>query len=403
MYKEYLEKFLSSEKNRPYLLLFSLHSCLFITLLVLAFLIFQTDPLTELWYSGTYSIYGNDSWKFIENTLDPVNPPYLYHLVATSLHYLIPYTIGSFVFPSDFALKVSILLIQYLASLLTVFLLYQFLSTCFDLRWNACLVLIVIYDFLFMSPFLILASSEILFLFYQILAWTFFNRKRYFFAAIAASMTFALRFNGAFFIIGLFIAFFLKWWKNKEISLLLIVKVGFTSISMVVIGFISFFQSLLVYNDFWLPLTLQNDKYISFLGTKGNEIVSIPFLWWIDYTIWILHSNSVKETGYFALGVLTFILGIFSVFKLFKWSHQEKLEFQYALAVFFSCGFIGINFLKSVNNYARFQSTIFPIFPAFPLILKERSFSSLSLKLISIGSIIVGISFNVGWWLLYTI
>lgn len=371
-------------------------------MLVIAFLVFQNDPLTELWYSGTYSIYGNDSWKFIENTLDPVNPPYLYHLVATSLHYLIPYTIGSIVFPADFALKLSILLIQYLTSLLTVFLLYQFLSTCFDLKMNVCLVLIVIYDFLFMSPFLILASSEILFLFYQMLAWTFFNRERYFFAAIAASMTFALRFNGAFFIIGLFIALFLKWWKNKEISILLIIKVGLTSISMVVIGFISFFQSLLVYNDFWLPLTLQNEMYIKFLGTKGNEIVSIPFLWWIDYAIWILHSNSIKEAGFFVLGVLTLILGIFSVFKLFKWSHQEKLEFQYVLTVLFSCGFIGINFVKSVNNYARFQSTIFPIFPAFPLILKEYSFSSLSLKLISIGSIIVGISFNVGWWLLCT-
>jgi hypothetical protein len=253
---------------------------------VIAFIIFQTDPLNTLWSAGTFFAYANDSWKFLANTLNPVNPPYPYHLVATSLHFLLPYSIASLVFPPNLALQLSVLLIQYLAALFAVFLLYNFLFEFFKLNTNECLVLIVAFEFLFMSPFLILASSEILFLFYQMLAWTFFYHRRYFIAAIAASMTFALRFNGAFFIIGLILLYFVKWWKEKDLDMTQIIKIGITIVIMFFIGFSSFIQSWIVYNDFWLPLTYQNVVYRRFLDTKADEIFSIPFFWWLDYTYW---------------------------------------------------------------------------------------------------------------------
>ncbi|MFX0087391.1 MAG: hypothetical protein ACFFAU_17205 [Candidatus Hodarchaeota archaeon] len=370
---------------------------------MIAFIIFQTDPLNTLYSAGTYFAYANDSWKFIANTLDPVNPPYPYHLVATSLHFLLPYSIISLLLPPNIALYLSILLIQYLAALFTVFLLYNFLFDCFELKRNECLALIIAFEFLFMSPFLILASSEILFLFYQILAWTFFYHRRYLLAAIAASMTFALRFNGAFFVIGLLLVYIGKWWKEKDLDWTQIFKIGISIVSMFLIGFSSFIQSWVVYNDFWVPLTYQNVVYRRFLGIKANDIFGIPFFWWLDYVYWILSSSSIFELAYFILGVLTFGLGLFSVYKLIKWSQIEKLEYQYHLTIIFLCSFLGINFLTSVSNYARFQSTTFPLFPVFPLLFQDHNFSSLNLKLISIGSIMVGLLFNTIWWLTYII
>ena len=120
---------------------------------------------------------------------------------------------------------------------------------------------IAFYDFIFISPFLLLATSEILYLFYQILAWTYLMRRQYFFAAIATAMTFALRFNGAFFVVGVVLVFFLKWWKTKERSLRFLINVGLTGILMFVVGFSSFILSLLFSGDFWLPLTTQVVKY----------------------------------------------------------------------------------------------------------------------------------------------
>ncbi len=370
---------------------------------MIAFIIFQTDPLHTLYSAGTYFAYANDSWKFIANTLDPVNPPYPYHLVATSLHFLLPYSIISRLFPPNFALYLSILLIQYLAALFTVFLMYNFLLDCFKLNRNESLVLIVAFEFLFMSPFLILASSEILFVFYQILAWTFFYHRRHFMAAITSSMTFALRFNGAFFIIGLFLLYFGKWWKEKNLGVIHLLKIGISTVSMFFIGFSSFIQSWIVYNDFWVPLTYQNAVYRKFLGTKANEIFGVPFFWWLDYAYWMLSSSSIFELANFILGVLTFGLGIFSSYKLIRWSQIEKLDYQYELTIIFLCGFVGINFLTSVSNYARFQSIMFPLFPVFPLLFQDHNFSSNNLKLISIGSVMTGLLFNIIWWLTYII
>jgi hypothetical protein len=254
-----------------------------------------------------------------------------------------------------------------------------------------------------MSPFLLLASSEILFLFYQMLAWTFFTRQKYFFAAITSSMTFALRFTGAFFIIGLFLALAMKWWNKKDLSLNFAIKIVITSIIMFLIGFISFIQSWIVFNDFWLPLSLQNYVYQRVLNIKANEIFRIPFLWWLDYAYLIVHSSSIFELANFILGVLTFGLGLISIYKLIRWTQKERLEYQFKLTIIFLCGFLGINFLTSLSNYARFQCLIFPFFPVFPLLLQDHAFSSFSLKLISIGSIILGLLFNAIWWFTFII
>ena len=108
-----------------------------------------------------------------------------------------------------------------------------------------------------------------------------------------------------------------------------IMKIEITAVIMFLIGFSSFIQSWIMYNDFWLPLAYQNVVYRRFLDTKANEIFSIPFLWWLDYAYWIFHSSSIFELAHFILGVLTFGLGLFSVYKLIKWSQIEKLEYSY--------------------------------------------------------------------------
>ncbi|MHA2304437.1 MAG: hypothetical protein ACXACU_03515, partial [Candidatus Hodarchaeales archaeon] len=182
-----------------YLILF--HTSFYLSLLILAFLTFKVNPLEILWFTGSKlgMEFTNDSWRYIGNTLNPINPPYPFHLMATSFHFFIPFSIFSLIFPSNFALIIAVLLVQYVASLLIVFLLYDFLQRSFNLVWYECFSLAIIYESIFISPFLLLATTEILFVLYQIVAWTCFTRQRYFFAAIAASMTFALRFNGVFF------------------------------------------------------------------------------------------------------------------------------------------------------------------------------------------------------------
>lgn len=106
-------------------LILLVHSMYFLFILFLAIFFFQSDLLSSLW------AYNNDSPSFIDNMLHPTPPPRPYHLLGTSLHYLIIYIPLSVFFPSNFAITLAILFIQFSASLLSLFLLYNLFEDCF--------------------------------------------------------------------------------------------------------------------------------------------------------------------------------------------------------------------------------------------------------------------------------
>jgi hypothetical protein len=369
---------------------------------VFALLIFNFD-LYSLWSAGIHCKHCNDSWRFIANTLNLEQPPHPYHLLGTSFHYFIPYIIISVYFSPLIAITLSILIVQFLASLLILYLLFQFFLDAFHLPIRHALVLVALYDFILISPFLLLAVSEILFLFYQLLAWTLFIRHRYFFSAIATAMTFAIRFNGAFFVVGMLLVFFIKVWKSKAISVKLFVKVVITNILMFIIGFSSFIISGLAFGDFWLPLTSQSLKYQTSQGYASNGLFSLPFFWWLSYFQWVVLSNSLFELLSFILGVFALLLGFFSLYGLFKWRSEDDSRHKSMLTLIFVCGFLGINFIVSGSNLARFLSFTFPVFPIFPLWLRKRSLHDLSIFILLFGSAIWCLFFNIGWWLTYPI
>lgn len=377
------------------------HTALFFTLLLLALFIFQSDIYHSLWSAGILCTYCNDSWRFIANSLNPTHPPYPYHPIATSLHHHVLYKIISVIIPSTPAITLSVLIVQFSASFLTLFLMYYLFLESFHLDTRLGLVLIAFYDFIFISPYLLLASSEILFLFYQVLAWTCFVRRQYFFAALATAMTFAIRFNGAFFLIGMILVFFLKWWKTKDISLRLLINLGLIGILMFIVGFSSFILSWFFRGDFWLPLTAQTIKYQSIFGYVENSPLSVPFLWWITYFQWVLLSNLSFELLYLIMGVFSLGLGFLSLYTLLKWSKKENREFQYPLTLIFICGFLGTNIVISGSNFARFLSITFPVFPVFPLWLRDHTPSSLQRYLLLVGAGIWGLLFNIIWWMTY--
>ncbi|MFX0185291.1 MAG: hypothetical protein ACFE95_19590 [Candidatus Hodarchaeota archaeon] len=328
-------------------------------------------------------------------------PPHPYHPLGTSFHYYVPYMIFSIFVPLIPAITLSILIVQFFASLLILCLLYQFFLEIFQLTSKQSLVLVAVYDFLFISPFLLLAVSEILFLFYQLLAWSCFIRRHYFFSAIATAMCFAVRFNGAFFVVGMLLVFIIKGWKSEVISLRLLIKAGITTILMFIIGFSSFILSWAVFGDFWLPLKAQSLEYQKFQGYASAGLFSIPFSWWPSYFQWVVLSNSLFELLYFILGIFTLVLGLASLYKLFKWQSEDNTEYKYNLTLIYVCGFLGVNLLVSGSNFARFLSYTFPVFPIFPLWLLNRYLRDFDIFVLLFGSTIWGILFNVGWWMTY--
>lgn len=185
--KQHLIKF----KNE-FRLILTVHSFYFLFILFLAFYIFQSDLLSSLWGDT------NDSLRYITNMLNPTSPPHPYHLLGTNLHYLVICIPLSLFFPSNFAITLAILLIQFVASLLSLYLLYFLFKDFFHLTPRKSLLLVFILYFIIISPYLLHATSEVLFLFYQLLAWTLLIQRRFFSAALVASITFALRFNGVF-------------------------------------------------------------------------------------------------------------------------------------------------------------------------------------------------------------
>ncbi|MHA2330622.1 MAG: hypothetical protein ACXAEU_01225, partial [Candidatus Hodarchaeales archaeon] len=126
-------------------------------LLIFAHLFFQHDLPSSLW-----ATYANDSWKFIANTLQPLSQPYPYHLMATSLHFLVPYSIFSLLLPPKIALFSAIIFIQFSFSLFTVWLFFQLFYEQFLLSPSKAIGLTLLYELIIFSPFLLLATSEIL-------------------------------------------------------------------------------------------------------------------------------------------------------------------------------------------------------------------------------------------------
>ncbi|MFX1282080.1 MAG: hypothetical protein ACFFB5_00435 [Promethearchaeota archaeon] len=343
----------------------------------------------------------NDSWKYIENSLHPTDLPYPYHLIATSLHYFSLYIIISIILPSSTAIIVSIFIIQFSASLATLYLLYSFFLETFELDTRSSLVLIFIFDFIFISPYLLLATSEILFLFYQMLAWTCLVRQKYFFATISTAMTFALRFNGAFFVVGVILVLFLKWWKKRDLSPRLFTGVAVTGIIMFIIGFSSYILSWIYRGDFWLPLTTQIMKYQTMQEYATEGALSLPFLWWPTYFQYAIMSNSHIQLVLLMMAVFTFGLGFFSLLSLYKWSKRDVNEYVISLLFIYLCGFLGLNVVVSGRNFSRFLSYTFPIFSVIPIWLREHHLSSFTLVIFVIGAGIWGLFFNIIWWLTY--
>ncbi|MFX1249826.1 MAG: hypothetical protein ACFFBQ_20740 [Promethearchaeota archaeon] len=401
--KQRINSIYVSRNLKVHLVMLLFHASLFITLLIIAFLIFQSDPYNSLWSAGIHYKHANDSWKFIANTMNPIHSPYPYHLIATSLHYLVLYKVFLVFIPSLPAITLSVLIVQFTASLFTVFLLYHLFLEVFQLDIQKSLVLVVLYDFIFLSPFLLLAVSEILFLFYQLVAWTCFIKHRYFYAAIATAMTFALRFNGAFFVIGIVILFCLKWWESKNISLRLLINTSITAIIMLIIGFSSFIISWFGSGDFWIPLTSQQWAYDYYQEFISTNIFSFPFLWWLDYIQWVYFSNSLIEVLYMVLGIIALGLGFLSLYALLKWEESNALGLSYSMAMIYATGFLGINIIVTGSNFARFLCYTFPVFPVFPSLLRKYTFSPLLLLILVILSGFWGIVFNIIWWLSYLI
>jgi hypothetical protein len=393
------ENIRTSKTLKIHLGMFFFHTSLFFTLLIFGLVIFQGDVFSYLWYCT----HCNDSWKFIANTLNPTPSPYPFHLIATSIHYLILYLILSMITSPQLALTLSILIIQFTASLLTIYLLYQFILHSFGLSNRQCLLLVAFYDLIIISPFLLLATSEILYIFYQLLSWTFLVRQRYSCAAIAAAMTFALRFNGAFFVVGILLVFFLKWWKTKKVSPKLLVSFCTTATVMFVVGFSSFILSWYASRDFWLPMNSQKEYYLRFIDPVSDNVFTVPFLWWPRYSQQALLSNSLPELLFYLTAVLALALGFMSLYMLIRWSKEENTELQHMLTIFFCSSFLGNNFVASGLNFARFIGISFPLFPVFPIWLKDKNLSKVSYYTLLLLSGIIGLSINIGMWLVYLI
>jgi len=241
------------------------------------------------------------------------------------------------------------------------------------------------------------------------LAWTLLIQRRFFSAALVASITFALRFNGAFFVLGFFIIIISEWWKNKLMDSRTIIYGSIGAILMFFIGFISFIVSWFSTGDFWLPLTSQSEVYRIYQGDQANVILSIPFFWWFGYIKWALASNSLMEILLLVSCIATLILGIISLVRLYHVSSRNVFNpenginpvYAKQMMIIYLCAFLGLNTIASVNNFARLICFTFPIFPIFPFFLEKRKISSLKQIIIITMSFILGLAINIFLWLSY--
>jgi len=394
-------QFQSIKIDKHILFILTFHSGLFFVLLISAFLLFQTDLLSSLWANQT----PNDCRNFIANTLNLLNPPYPCHPIATSFHFFLPYSILNLILPTFFALTLGILITQYTASISALFLLNNLFKETFNLTKRNSLVLLLVIDLIVISPFLLMATAEILFLFYQLLAWTLFTKRKYFLSLISAAMTFAIRFNGAFFVLGIFIYFVYSWRKENTFSWKNIIFIIFTLSIMFIIGFSSFFLSWWAFDDFWLPLTSQYQAFQMWGGYTKNNIVNIPFIWWIDYIRWVFTSNSLLELLFLITASVSSILGFISIIALIvkrnKGSENNISHHQNALLLIFSISFIGLNIIESGRNMARFLSFTFPFYPILPIWFNNRQLKESFQVIIVLTSVFIGFVIIIVWWMFF--
>ncbi|MHA1167225.1 MAG: hypothetical protein ACTSRU_05345 [Candidatus Hodarchaeales archaeon] len=311
-----------------------------------------------------------------------------------------PFAFFSVFLPEELSLVMAITVIQYFFSLLTVFLFYRLFYRNFELSSSKALFLAFLYELVFLGPFLLLATAEILFIFYQSLSWMLFTKKRYFLSALAAAMTFALRFNGAFFIIGMFIIYYRRWSEQRELPVAKAFQASIALILMFMIGFSSFIWNFLLQGDFWLPLTSELSAYQRWEGYASIGVISLPFLWWINYLNWTFLSNSFLEVALLSLAVFIFVMSTISLVRLYKKSVDEKEHRVYGELFFlFSSGFIGANMVVSGRNFARFMTGVFPVIPCLPLWMKDRDFSKTRLTLLLMTGFLVFLVINLFFWL----
>ncbi|MHA1992106.1 MAG: hypothetical protein ACW981_14220 [Candidatus Hodarchaeales archaeon] len=375
-----------------------LHSFLFFSILFFALIFFQNDLLSSIWAS-----FRNDSWKFLENTIQIENPPYPYHLVTSSFHFSFLYNILSLIFIPSFSLSIAVLAIQYLGSLLTVIILFLIVKEIFSLKEKEILLYIWLIDSVIFSLFFLLATAEILFILYQTLSFYLLIRKRYFFASISAGLSFALRFNGIFFVMGFFLILFMSIIKEEKKNLQKSLEIFIYSLILIIISLIPFIYSQLVVNDFFLPLTGEFTAYSTWESyVIDNQIIVLPFTFWPTYIEWVFNKNELSEFLLLIAALVTFLLGFFSfvIYNKFKNDIKGVNNFIFNHIVILAIiNFVGVNIVVSGRNFARFMSFTFPIFPIIIYLISRLNLSNKNIFLTGLFSFLLGLTLNMIWWI----
>jgi hypothetical protein len=382
------------------LLLMLLHSLLFLVILSLGLLYFQFSFIDLLWYS-TWS----DSWKYIENMLSPLRPPYPYHLIGTSLHFLIPYTFLSNIFPASDSLTLSIIGVQFLASTGAVIIFYSLLLVFYKIKSGQALVITFLLDSCIFSLFVLQATSEILFLFYQALAWLSISKKHYYFGIFTAAMSFSLRFNGII-VLGTMLAFaMLHIQKNVEHSRMKIFEVVLVILIAIIISLFPYIWSFIGTGEFFTPLTSEIVAYQSLEYYARSWWINVPFIWWIDYVQQVFKLSDISEFKNLLLSVLAFILTLLSIIVLYIDQNKNiVLQKQFAKPLFFitTINFIALNTIVSGRQLARFISFTIPIFPILAFITPKIGQITRKQILIYFLFVILTIISNLFYWSFFT-
>ncbi|MFW9856380.1 MAG: hypothetical protein ACFFFG_15110 [Candidatus Thorarchaeota archaeon] len=383
---------------KPYWVIFFSHAFFFLFLYLLALVFFKTDLLSSFWAPGSH----NDSKLYISNTLN--YPPWFPHvLLGTSLHYIPGLALLSIFLPIADALTISVLIVQFFASFFSLCLLYSLYVKKLNLNFDQAILLILITDLVLYSPYLLIPAPEILFLFYQSLTWHFLDRGKFGFAGISASMTFALRYNGAFFVLGTLILI-LYYVKKDLLSLRGVFWGIIVTSAMFVIGFISYIAAWLYSGNFWLPLTREISVYQGWEPYASNGVITFPFAWFPDYLSWLLTSNVWFEFLLFGTVLVSLGLGIASLilfYQRFKMSSISEMENLLSLAVLFFSGFLGVGIVASGRNLARFLTFSFPTYPILAFTIAKHELKPIVWVISMILAGLFGLILNIGWWMTY--
>lgn len=351
--------------------------------------------IRNFWYAGSQCTYCNDSWEFIENMLHLSKPPFIFHLLATGWHYApIYYSLLLVTNNSTFSLLSSVFIVQFVVSLLSILLIHYVFEYSFHLDKNLSIFATILVCSILFPYYILQPASELLFSFYQLLAWYFYTKKRYHLMLISSSMTFALRFNGAFFVLAVLVIYIYQLAKtnNKNNKKFLLLEIS-TFAVVFLIGFSSFIFSFFAYNNFWYPLTSQLHQYNVYLGSFPIRNFQLPFLWWINYVLYVSSSWTVNSLLFLLMGIISFLIGLVSEFLLMKNYLRERTFDHLNLFVIYTFQFLGLNMLTSLGNFARFLAFSFPFFPIIPLALlnKDKYKAYILLLIFSTISILINI------------